>query len=269
MTMLTLGDVRVAVDIAGDGPDTLLLIHGHPFNRTMWRPQLEGLDGSGWRVVAPDLRGYGETTVVPGVATFDDFTQDLALLLDALGVSKAVIGGLSMGGQIAMHFCRRYPERVAGVLLAATFPQPETPEGKANRRAMAERLLREGMAPYASDVLPKMLGPNNLGTMPDVAADVLAMMRGTSPEGAAAALRGRAERPDYAPTLAQLHVPALVVVGSDDAFTTLDDAERMVRMLPDAELLVMDRVGHMPNLEAAPAFNRALRHLLERVRASG
>lgn len=257
--------ISLAFDAVRAGPRALLLIHGHPFNRTMWRPQLEGLDYPGWRLVAPDLRGYGESAVVPGVSTFDDFTEDLARLLDALDIPRAVIGGLSMGGQIAMHFGLRYPERVSGLLLAATFAEPETPEGKANRRAMAERLVREGMEAYATDVLPKMVSPRSLAAMPDVGTHVLGMMRGTNPVGAAAALRGRAERPDYAPTLATLNVPALVVVGTDDAFTSRADAERICQLLPDAELLCVEGVGHMPNLEAAAEFNAGVRRLLDRV----
>ncbi len=234
----------------------------------MWRPQLTHLHAPNWRVLAPDLRGYGESTVFPGTTTFDEFAADLVEFLDAVGVPDAVVGGLSMGGQIAMHFCLRYPERVRGLLLAATFPQPETPDGRQRRLAMADRLLREGMGPYATEVLPKMLGPRSIATLQAVVADVMTMMRTTHPEGAAAALRGRAERPAYEATLAALDVPALIVVGADDAFTSRDDAERMHTALKNSELLWLDGVGHMPNLEAETEFNTALRRLLERVEAT-
>lgn len=257
-------DITIAYDDVGTGAGTLLLVHGHPFNRTMWRPQLDFLAGAGWRVIAPDLRGYGESTVVPGTTTLDVFARDLAGLLDHLEVEDVVIGGLSMGGQVVMDFARQYPGRLRGILLAATFPQAETEEGRRNRRAMADRLLREGMDGYAHDVLPHMLAARSVEAMPDVAAHVLAMMRGTDPRGAAAALRGRAERPAYADTLAALDVPALVVVGDEDAFTTRADAEHMQALLRDAELLGLGGVGHMPNLEAAEAFNVALVRLMLR-----
>src|SRR5262245_42346100 len=111
----------------------------------MWSPQLAALPDYGWRVIAPDLRGYGETKVVPATTSISIFAEDLAALLDHAGVERVVIGGLSMGGQITMEFCRQYPSRVRGLLLAATFPQPDTEAGKTNRRAMAGRLVREGM----------------------------------------------------------------------------------------------------------------------------
>jgi pimeloyl-ACP methyl ester carboxylesterase len=127
---------------------------------------------------------------------------------------------------------------------------------------MAERLLREGMGPYAEEVLPKMVA--NLQAFPEVGEHVRTMIRSTNPIGAAAALRGRAERPDYAETLARIDVPALVVVGDEDAFTTRDDADQMSGFLKRSELVWMKGVGHMPNLERPAEFNGALGRLLGR-----
>lgn len=256
--------IDISFDDTGAGPNALLLVHGHPFDRTMWQPQVEHLRHRGWRVITPDLRGYGASSVVPGITPLDVFARDLAALLDHLRIQDVVIGGLSMGGQVVMSFAQCFPERVRGILLAATFPQAETVEGKRRRNRMADRLLSEGMDGYATEVLPKMLAPRTIGQMPDVARHVLGMMQATAPEGAAAALRGRAERPDYTGTLALLNVPALVVVGSEDAFTTREDAERMHGCLRGSELLWLDGVGHMPNLERPAAFNAALDRLLAR-----
>ena len=308
--------ITVAYEDVGDGDNVLVLVHGHPFNRTMWRPQMEFFNRSRsrrrprprvlggevravdadshdsgeiepakwenvqiededeyeggatpWRAIVPDLRGYGESTVVAGKTTLDIFARDIAALLDELGIRDVVIGGLSMGGQIAMEFCRLYPERVRGVLLAATFCRAETEESRRQRVAMADRLLNEGMEPYAQEVLPKMVTPANLTALPRVADHVRAMMRATNPIGAAAAVRGRAERPDYAETLARVDVPAAVVVGDEDAFTTRADAQRMSTLLKQSELVWMNGVGHMPNLECEGEFNEAVARLLVRVAA--
>lgn len=267
LTTTLLNGISVAFDDTRDGEDTLLLVHGHPFNRSMWSPQIAAVSEAGWRVIAPDLRGYGQSTVVAGTTGLDVFAADLAGLLDHLGVARVVIGGLSMGGQIAMEFCRQHARRVRGLLLAATFPQSETEAGKSNRRAMAERLVKEGMAPYAEEVLPKMLAPRSIAALPSLAAQVSTMMHRTNPEGAAAALRGRAERPAYDLTLADLDVPALVVVGSADAYTTREDAEHMHDLLRRSELVWLPGIGHMPNLEAPDAFNAAMTRLLNRVTA--
>lgn len=242
----------------------LLLVHGHPFDRTMWRPQLGGAF-PGWRVVAPDLRGYGRTTVVPGVTPLETFARDLAGLLDLLGAGRAVLCGLSMGGQIVLEFQRLFPERVAGLVLADTFAQGETPEGKRERNERADLLLGEGMAGYAHEVLDKMVAPAGAAAMPDVAEHVLAMMLGAPPEGAAAALRGRAERPDYTDLLGAIAVPTLVVVGRDDEFTPVRDARFLHERIPGARLTVIDGAAHMPNLERPQVFNAALAGLLDAV----
>ncbi|MBN9531370.1 MAG: alpha/beta fold hydrolase [Alphaproteobacteria bacterium] len=264
MATAQINGITMAYDDRGRGPDVLLLVHGHPFDRSMWRPQLPAL-AQGWRIVVPDLRGYGETTVVPGKTTLSQFAADLVGLLDHLDVDGFAVGGLSMGGQIAMEICRGFPDRVRGLILAATFPQAETGEGRVNRVRMADRLLAEGMEPYAAETLPRMISAQTIATQPAVAAHVRDMMRSAPPQGAAAALRGRAERPDYAGTLEAFDRPALVVVGDHDAFTTRADADRMQALLPDAELLWLEGVGHMPNLEAADAFNAAASRLLSRI----
>jgi pimeloyl-ACP methyl ester carboxylesterase len=247
------------------GPDALLLIHGHPFNRSMWKPQLSVVAAMGWRVIAPDLRGYGESATGTGVAAFEDFAKDLLRLLDALSIDRFVVGGLSMGGQIAMDVCRQVPERVRGLLLAATFPQKESEEGKLRRSAMADRLLREGMAGYAAEVLPKMVGATCLRERPEIGQAVLGMMQATDPRGAAAALRARAQRPPYEDVLARFVRPSTVVVGDEDAFTSRADADQMSSLLKDCELCWLNGVGHMPNLERPDDFNAVLARLLERV----
>jgi pimeloyl-ACP methyl ester carboxylesterase len=265
MGRLTTHDVTLDVDDVGVGDDVVVFVHGHPFNRTMWTPQHEAVRAAGWRVVAPDLRGYGASTVTAGIVTLDVFATDLVAVLDHLAIQRVVLVGLSMGGQIAMEFARRTPDRLRGLVLAATFPRPETGDGRARRQAMADRLLAEGMAGYADEVLPRMLAPASLAARPAVGDAVLRMMRTTDPRGAAAALRGRAERPDYRPVLDQLAVPSLIVVGSADAFTTADDANEMATRLAGGRLVWLEGIGHMPNLEAPERFNRELVAFLRQV----
>ncbi|MCX5185718.1 alpha/beta fold hydrolase [Streptomyces sp. NBC_00268] len=237
----------------------LVLIHGHPFDHTMWTPQIAAFSARR-RVIAPDLRGYGASVVVPGVTPLATFAEDIAALLDDLGVDRFVLAGLSMGGQIAMECYRLFPERIRGLVLADTFPSAETPEGRKARAAMADRLLREGMAGYADEVLYKMVAPY---ADAEVAAHVRRMMTATPPEGAAAALRGRAERPDYRDLLTRVTVPALVVVGADDEYTPVLDAEAMHAALPHSTLRVIASAAHLPNLERPEEFNGALADFLD------
>jgi pimeloyl-ACP methyl ester carboxylesterase len=258
MSRATVNGVTIGYADTGPGPDdVLVLVHGHPFDRTMWRPQLEQ---DGWRVVAPDLRGYGESTVVPGTTPLSTFAEDIAALLDHLGVDRFVLGGLSMGGQIVLECQRLFPHRTRGLVLADTFAQAETPAGRRHRDEMADRLLREGMAGYAHEVLWKMVAPGS------AAADhVLGMMLAAPPEGAAAALRGRALRPDYTDLLGAITVPTLVVVGAKDEFTPIPDAEYLHTRIPGSTLAVIDGAAHLPNLERPADFDSALRDLLAAV----
>jgi pimeloyl-ACP methyl ester carboxylesterase len=251
------------------GPSTglpILLIHGHPFDRTLWAPQVTPLTAAGYRVVTPDLRGYGRSSVTPGKVLLADFADDLAALLDHLGIERAVVGGVSMGGQITMEFQLRHPERVRALVLSDTSAPAETAEGKAFRNRLADRLLAEGMDGYAHEVIDKMLAAYNVTAMPDVAARVLKTMCATDPEGAAAALRGRAERPDYRDALASVEAPVLILVGADDVYTPVPEAEAIQRLVPHSTLVVIERAGHLPGAEQPERFNAALlRFLAERL----
>ncbi|MFC8954006.1 alpha/beta fold hydrolase [Streptomyces sp. NPDC057101] len=253
----------------GTGP-ALLLVHGHPFDHTMWQPQIDRFSRT-HRVIAPDLRGYGATPLgthqaptrrpdatVPRSLGLDVFAEDLVALLDALEIDDCVLAGLSMGGQIAMELYRRHPGRVRGLVLADTYPAAETEEGRKARNAMADRLLREGMRGYADEVLDRMVAPYNTHAAPHVHR----MMCATDPVAAAAALRGRAERADHRHTLTTVAVPALVVVGRDDSYTPVGDAEEMHALLPHATLAVIDRAAHLPNLERPEEFDAALESYL-------
>ncbi|MFJ7151029.1 alpha/beta fold hydrolase [Streptomyces sp. NPDC100445] len=239
----------------------LVLIHGHPFDRSMWQPQLAAF-AAGRRVIAPDLRGYGASPVTPGRVPLSRHAQDIAGLLDHLGVDTFALAGLSMGGQIVMECAGRFGDRIRGLVLADTSAAAETPDGKRAREAMADRLLAEGMRGYAEEVLEKMVAPY---ARPEVKAHVHRMMTATSPEGAAAALRGRAERPDYRALLAGTAVPALVVVGADDTYTPVPVAEDLHATLPDSALHVVEGAAHLPNLERPEEFNRALAAFLARL----
>lgn len=250
----------LAYDDAGpDGGVPLLLVHGHPFDRSMWGPQLERFAAER-RVIVPDLRGYGDSA--GAVPEWSVFADDLAALLDALRLARAVVVGLSMGGQIALDLWARRPGHVAGLLLADTTAAGETPSSRAERLAQAERLLAQGMDPYSVEMLYRMVGPD---APPVVAQHVLAMMRDTDPAGAAAAQRARADRPDRTHDLAAVDVPTVVVVGGEDQLTPVPEMAAIAEQVPGAELVVVPGAAHLPNLEKPEAFNAALARLLERV----
>lgn len=253
--------MNLAYDDLGSGRP-VLLVHGHPFDRSMWRPQAEHLANSGYRVITPDLRGYGASTSgelgsQDTKTGLDVFAGDLVDLADHLGLDRFVLGGLSMGGQIVMQLVKDHPGRVEALLLADTFAGLDTPQAKQARYDTADRITEEGMERYAEELLPKMISKQTRATRPDVEAHVREMMRNAPSQGAAAALRGRAERPDYTGSLEGITVPTLVVVGSEDEFTPVRDAELIHREIRNSALVVIEGAGHLPNLERETEFNDA------------
>ncbi|MGW3964808.1 alpha/beta fold hydrolase [Amycolatopsis sp. NPDC005003] len=245
-------------DLGPESGRPILLVHGHPFDRSMWQPQAERLSARGYRVVTPDLRGYGASPTQDTRTGLDVFANDLIALADRLELASFVLGGLSMGGQIVMQLVQDHPGRVQALLLADTFAGLDTPEAKQARYDTADRITEEGMERYAEELLPKMISKQTRATRPDVEKHVRTMMRNAPAEGAAAALRGRAERPDYAPGLKSIEVPALVVVGSEDEFTPVGDAELIHREIGTSTLVVIEGAGHLPNLERETEFDEAL-----------
>lgn len=245
--------MTLAYDDAGHG-DCVVLIHGHPFDRTLWEPQVAALRGD-FRVIVPDLRGFGESPVTPGSVPMRQFAADVEDLLGGLGIERAAIVGLSMGGLVVMDLAVTHPERYWALGLVATTAEPVTPEEAATRRDRADATERAGMPVLVDYMHTGVYGPD---CPPEVRERVDAMMAAAPPLGAAAALRGRAERPDYRPGLAALDIPALVCAGTADPWSDPEITERIIAALQRPEPVLIDGAGHLPNLEAEAEFNHAL-----------
>ena len=251
--------VDLAHDDAGDGP-VVVLIHGHPFNRGMWAPQLAALRGR-FRVIAPDLRGYGDSPVTPGTVTMAQLAADVGHLLDRKGITSAALAGLSMGGLVVMELAAAQPERWWAYGFIATTAHRLTGDERAVRLDSAQTMEDQGMRPVAEQMAARLFGP---GPSEKLTQEIMAMMLATNPAGAAAAVRGRAERPDYQPVLKTLRAPSLVCAGDRDAYSTAEITGELAGCLPDPEVVIMEGVGHLPNLERPDAFNEHLLHFLTR-----
>jgi pimeloyl-ACP methyl ester carboxylesterase len=245
--------VELAYDDAGSG-ECVVLIHGHPFDRTLWEPQVAALRGS-FRVLAPDLRGFGQSPVTPGVVTMREYAADIEELLGRLGITRAAVVGLSMGGLIAMDLATAHPDRYWALGLVATTAEPPAPDEKKVREERAAATERDGMTVLIDYM---HTGLYSATCPPEVRSRVDAMMAAAPPAGAAAALRGRAVRPDYRPLLAALDIPALVVTGTADPWSNAEVTAEIVANLKRPELVTLDGPGHLPNLEAEAEFNAAL-----------
>jgi len=236
---------------------TLVLVHAFPLNARMWEPQQSLADG-GWRVLAPQLRGFDGGANDTPVATMDDYAGDLVDLLDGLHVKDAVLGGLSMGGYVTLALVRLAPRYVRGLVLADTRPQADTPEGLDGRRRMLKRLDDGGPAAVADDMLPNLLGATTRAGRPEVAARVRELALANPPEAIAGAIAAMMARPDSTALLATVHCPTLVVVGDEDTVTPPSVSEDLRARIAGAELAVIRGAGHLSNLEQPALFNQAL-----------
>jgi 3-oxoadipate enol-lactonase len=260
--MITVRGIEMAYDDAGSGP-AIVLLHGYPFDRSMWREQIDFLSAHGYRVVAPDLRGMGQTKSASDITTMEDMARDVAALMYVLKIDRAVICGLSMGGYVAFDFVHLFPTRVKALVLAGTRSPADNEQERQARFQQVQRMLAEGMNGIAEATLPKLLAPGTLAQKPEVVARVREMILRADPQGAAAAQRGMAERRDYSDDLPGINVPTLVIVGRDDPIRPVADAEFMHDRIRDSRLEIIEDAAHMTNMEQPEVFNAALLRLVQ------
>ncbi|MDX6743713.1 alpha/beta hydrolase [Actinocorallia sp. A-T 12471] len=246
----------------------LVLLHAFPLSSSMWLPQREALSGR-FRVITPDLRGFGGSVLGAAEPSVDTMADDVAALLKSKNIPRAVIGGLSMGGYVAMALCRRHPERVRGLVLADTKATADPDAARENRLRMAERLTAEGsVAALTEEVLPKLVGPTTMRQRALVYGRIRGLVQATPPKAAAWAQRAMAGRPDSTETLRSVRVPTLVIVGAEDGITTEADARHMADALPNAELHVIPRSGHLTSIEQPDLFNQSVADFVSAVAKS-
>ncbi|HJU89864.1 MAG TPA: alpha/beta fold hydrolase, partial [Gemmatimonadaceae bacterium] len=255
------GGIELGYDEAGSGT-AILFLHGFPHDRTLWAPQLTGLSRRG-RVIAPDLRGFGESTAAPPYSV-DQYADDAAALLDALNIERAVVGGLSMGGYAALAFWRRHRHRVRALVLADTRAGADTDDGKAKRREMIELARTRGSSAVAQQMITGMVGKTTRDRRPETVDSVRAMMERANVDGVVGALEAMTERPDSTSTLSTIDVPALIIVGAEDVLTPPKEAATLASAIPRSTLEVIPRAGHVSNVERPAAFNYVVTDFLRR-----
>jgi pimeloyl-ACP methyl ester carboxylesterase len=252
------------IEEAGSGTP-VLLIHGFPFSSRMWRPQLSSL-ASQAHLLAPDLPGFGDSPAAPDANSVERLAQLCAECLDAKGIREpAVIGGLSMGGYIALAFVRLFPERVRALMLLSTRPGADSDEAKANRDKSIAAVREQGAQVPGEGMYPKLLAPGNYADKPEVAAELRAIMQGATREGVIAALSAMRDRPDSTGLLAQIKQPTLIVHGDEDAVINKSEAEAMAKAIAGSELHIVKKAGHLPNMEQPAEFDRAVGDFLKKL----
>lgn len=255
--------MTLAFDLDGMGPP-LVLLHAFPYDRRMWAPQ-RAVFSETRRVLTPDLPGFGQSPVVPDTS-IDSMADAVAGCLDRVGILEpAVIGGLSMGGYVALAFARRFPSRVRGLILADTRAEPDDDAGRSSRDRAIAAVTTDGAVAFAEAQLPKQLGPTTQKNGPDVVAFARSIGTTQRREGLVAALAALRDRPDARPGLNLIRVPTLVVVGEEDTITPPATAAVLHDGIGGSTLVRIQGAGHLSNLEQPAAFNAAVRQFLQTV----
>lgn len=261
MQKVVVNGVRLACEEQGCGP-AVLLIHGFPLCRRMWRPQVEALAAAGFRVITPDLRGFGDSEAPEGPYFMDLFADDLAALLDRLGIEQAVIGGMSMGGYVLLNLLERHRDRLSAALFLVTRAAADDAQGKARRTELAEavRAGRPGVVAEAFEAV--LFAEETWRGRPELAEEVRAWMKATDPNGLAGGLLAMRDRRDYTESLASFDLPALVVGAELDRAVPPQHARLLAERLPRASFRLIPGAGHMANLEQPVEFNAGLLEFL-------
>ena len=249
-------DAQLVYEITGSGPDVILL-HPFPLHHTFWDGLLDQLV-TRYRVIRPDLRAHGDSDAGDGPVTMQKLSDDLDRLCRELAIVRAMFVGVSIGGYTLFEFWRRYRERVSALVLANTRAGAETPEGRAGRMEIAERVLREGTLGFTNDLVQKLCSPSTLANRPDIVDAARSMAAKMSPADIAEVQRGMADRADSIPTLATISVPTLVIAGEDDS-VPLSEMQLIHQGIAGSQFRAIAKAGHYAAMEQPAEFGRLLR----------
>lgn len=243
--------------------DAIVLLHAFPMDSTLWAPVRRAVAAAGFRVITPDLPGFGGSGLSAQTPSLDVMADEVAGLLDHLGLATAIVGGLSMGGYVTMAMLRRHPERLSGIVLADTKAAADAPEARANRESVAELVLAVGSTAVVADgMLPNLLGQTTRESRPEVVATVRRWIRAQPASGVAWAQRAMAARPDSTADIAGFGGPVLVVFGAQDVISPASDALVMADAAraggSSTTVVEIPDAGHLTAVEAPDALSRAL-----------
>lgn len=251
-------------DDIGSGP-TVLLIHGFPLNRALWRPQQADLVAAGYRVIAPDLRGFGESDETDGSCSIDLFADDMVALLEHLDVDQAVVVGMSMGGYLLFNLLERYPQRLTAAVFMVTRSVADDEATRQQRLQLAENCRKYGPQTVADRLHPVLFAPGTLETRPKLGEEVYSWMVTTGSRGLVAGLLAMRDRRDSTPRLNRITVPTLVIGAAEDQVCPLEHARMIANGISGSRFVVVEDAGHLANLEQPNQINHHLLDFLRQV----
>jgi pimeloyl-ACP methyl ester carboxylesterase len=255
MKKIQVNNVTLSYERFGSGAP-LMLVHGFPLDHTLWNETARLLE-TDFDVILPDLRGFGQSTTVETPYTMSEMADDLAGLLDHLGLEKAALAGHSMGGYVCLAFAKKYPQRVSGLGLVASQAAADSPERKAGRYQTAGEVSQKGVGIVAEGMTSK------LSADAAVQAYVRPLMERQTPAAVMGALKAMAEREDALSSLSAASFPVTLIHGDADVLISIERAREIKAVMPSARLVELKGIGHMPMMESPLETANGLRLLLE------
>lgn len=243
MDTVAVNGINLAYTRLGKGTP-LMLVHGFPLDSSSWNELIPYLKDH-FDLILPDLRGFGKSTTVEAPYTLSDMADDLAGLLDDLGVEKTALAGHSMGGYISLAFAKKYPQRVSGLGLVASQAAADAPEGKERRYKTAADVAEKGVGVVVEAMTPKLSADVRVQEF------VRGVIERQSKQAVIGALKAMAEREDAMPILSSFNFPLVLIHGDADQLIPIERAKEIKSANPSATLLELKGAGHMPMMEFA------------------
>lgn len=237
----------------------IVCIHGFPLAHTIWSPWIPFIEDRA-RIITPDLRGYGRSDCTEYPASMNEMAEDILELIEFLELSQVCLVGQSMGGYVALHFARLYPERVNGLMLVASHPYADSQQTRENRMQMIEKVRTVGV----KETLKTF--PEKLSTDASVQEYALQIIDKVGVESVVASQMAMAGRVDNTDILRNAGFPTAIVVGDQDQFVNAAMQEKMRADLPNTDFMVIPDVGHMLMMEAPEKLTASVVTLIEKIK---
>ncbi|MFD0673983.1 alpha/beta fold hydrolase [Cohnella sp. GCM10027633] len=239
----------------------IVLLHGYCGSHRYW-DEVAPLLTERYRVIAPDLRGHGESPGGDGIYTMESLAGDMVELLDRLGIGQAIVIGHSLGGYVTLALAESFPARLAGFGLAHSTSYADGDAAKSNRDKAAETIGKDGVVPFVTGLVPKLFAPEHRGESNPSLKKALDIGYGTSPQGAIGCALGMRDRPDRTSALANSELPILLLAGEKDEVIPAE--RRFPVAKPNIEQVTLPNVGHMGMMEDPRAFADAIVAFVQR-----
>lgn len=233
----------------------LVLIHAFPTDKQLWEPQIEQLKQH-FRVITLDLWGFGQSSPIElRAAEMSNYADEVKALLDQLHIDKAIIGGESMGGYVALAFLKKYPDNTSGLILSDTQSIADSDEVKEQREVNAEETIEHGTGHVIQSFTPKALSPNASEQTQNTLAAILSTQM---PQPIAYSLRGMALREDTSDVLSNTNLPVLILTGDEDMIISPIQSKNMHTLAKNSQFVIIKNAGHLSNLEQPEQWNQAV-----------